>query len=276
MIVEAKEGHHTMAEIGNSLREARIRRKIDITTVESSTKIRAKYLRALETEEFDSLPGPTYVKSFIRTYATYLGLDPNLLVDEYRSRFEGDETHWLGPIGQPQKGRQRERYGRGPKPLALVIAVLAAVVAVLLVLGLTSSDEQAPSSRSGKRTPEKKSAAKQNIRTSKERSKTKTGAVTESNVQKGLAELTVTAKQNVWVCLENNKGKRLIESETLAAGKSRGPFTEKSYKLTLGNGFVNLKLNGKKLPVEDKSPIGYRIDSKGKKPLQQSEMPSCT
>ena len=52
-----------------------MRQKIDIAEVESATKIRAKYLRALENEEWDLLPGPTFVKSFLRTYAEALDLD---------------------------------------------------------------------------------------------------------------------------------------------------------------------------------------------------------
>ena len=65
-----------------------MRQRIDISEVESETKIRAKYLRALENEEWDLLPGPTFVKTFLRTYAEYLDLDPRLLVEEYRQRFE--------------------------------------------------------------------------------------------------------------------------------------------------------------------------------------------
>ena len=49
-----------MPEIGETLREARMRRRIDMAEVESATKIRAKYLRALESEEWQLLPGPTF------------------------------------------------------------------------------------------------------------------------------------------------------------------------------------------------------------------------
>ena len=55
-----------MPEIGASLREARLRAKLDIVDVESATKIRAKYLRALENEEFGLLPGSTFVRTFLR------------------------------------------------------------------------------------------------------------------------------------------------------------------------------------------------------------------
>ena len=77
-----------MPDIGATLREARMRQRIDISEVESETKIRAKYLRALENEEWDLLPGPTYVKSFLRTYAEALGLDGKLLIEEYKLRHE--------------------------------------------------------------------------------------------------------------------------------------------------------------------------------------------
>ena len=76
-----------MFEIGNSLREARVRRGTDFAQAELVTKIRGKYLRALEDEQFEVLPAQTYVKGFLRTYAEYLGLDGQLYVDEYNSRF---------------------------------------------------------------------------------------------------------------------------------------------------------------------------------------------
>src|SRR5581483_8085542 len=69
-----------MPEIGSTLREARMRERIDVSEIEAQTKIRAKYLRALENEEWGLLPGPTFVKSFLRTYATALGLDGKALV----------------------------------------------------------------------------------------------------------------------------------------------------------------------------------------------------
>jgi len=69
-----------------------------MTEVEAATKIRAKYLRALENEEWDLLPGPTFVKTFLRTYAEYLDLDPRLLVEEYRQRYERPSTQDLRPF----------------------------------------------------------------------------------------------------------------------------------------------------------------------------------
>src|SRR5437764_8687708 len=102
-----------MQAIGERLREARMRQGLDITEVEVATKIRAKYLRAMENDEFSMLPGSTYVKSFLRTYAEYLGLDAQLLVEEFRAQHEprGEgELHFAPPARPP---RVRERRGGG-------------------------------------------------------------------------------------------------------------------------------------------------------------------
>src|SRR3712207_8742059 len=103
-----------MPEIGETLRETRMRRRIDMTEVEAATKIRAKYLRALENEEWDLLPGPTFVKTFLRTYAEYLGLDARNLVEEYKQRFERPGTQELKPLGPPVATRRRRRT---PRPI---------------------------------------------------------------------------------------------------------------------------------------------------------------
>ena len=80
-----------------------MRARIDITEIEAQTKIRAKYLRALENEEWDLLPGPTYVKTFLRTYAEALGLDGRMLVEEYKLRHERLSDVELQPISPPRR-----------------------------------------------------------------------------------------------------------------------------------------------------------------------------
>ena len=95
-----------MFEIGNSLREARLRRRVEFAEAEQATKIRVKYLRALEEEQFELLPSQTYVKGFLRTYAEYLGLDGQLYVDEYNSRFVAGEEDY-----RPRRSTVRPRDG---------------------------------------------------------------------------------------------------------------------------------------------------------------------
>src|SRR2546423_15315168 len=101
--------------IGDTLREARMRQKIDITEIEAKTKIRAKYLRAMENEEFDLLPGTTFAKSFLRTYAEALGLDAHRLQAAYRSHYQPPGESDLPPL--PRHARRRpppRRSRRGP------------------------------------------------------------------------------------------------------------------------------------------------------------------
>lgn len=60
-----------------------MRQGIDISDIEEETKIRAKFLRALENEEWQVIPEEVYVRKFLETYASSLGLDPRPLVELY-------------------------------------------------------------------------------------------------------------------------------------------------------------------------------------------------
>src|SRR3974390_1015446 len=103
-----------MTEIGETLRDARMRARIDVSEIEAKTKIRAKYLRALENEEWSLLPGPTFVKSFLRTYAQALGLDGKALVEESRLNHEGPTESTLEPITpSSRRNAGRSRGGSG-------------------------------------------------------------------------------------------------------------------------------------------------------------------
>jgi cytoskeleton protein RodZ len=120
-------------EIGNSLREARLRRHIEFAEAEHGTKIRGKYLRALEEERFELLPSHTYVKGFLRSYAEYLGLDGQLYVDEYNSRFViGEEDT---PIRSPRRvpaARARRSDRRESHIILLALTAIGLVTALVI------------------------------------------------------------------------------------------------------------------------------------------------
>jgi hypothetical protein len=117
-----------MFEIGSSLREARVRRGLDFAQVEAATKIRGRYLEALEHEQFDTLPAEPYIKGFLRTYADYLGLDGQLYVDEFNSRYVAVEEQPIRVRSQVRPKRNR-RVQRNVLLLALgLIAVATALV----------------------------------------------------------------------------------------------------------------------------------------------------
>lgn len=120
-----------MFEIGNSLREARVRRGLDFAQAELATKIRGKYLRALEDEQFELLPAETYVKGFLRTYAEYLGLDGQLYVDEYNSRFVTGEEH--EPRVRRSAARPQKRQRRLETNVVLIALGAIAVLTVIVI-----------------------------------------------------------------------------------------------------------------------------------------------
>src|SRR5215213_7321865 len=134
-----------------------MRQRLDITDVEAQTKIRAKYLRALENEDFGMLPGATFVKSFLRTYAEFLGLDPHLLVEEYRARHDPRDESELTPFAPPPSGRRRRPPPRRPAWLPLVAAVVGILV-VLFVLGKTGDSSDEPGTTTTTTTAAKKPA----------------------------------------------------------------------------------------------------------------------
>lgn len=142
-----------MFEIGNTLLEARARRNLDIPSCEAGTKIRAKYLRAMEEEQFDVLPSPTYVRGFLRTYGEFLGLDGGLLVDEYESRFLGPEDRHgdvrprsrTGPSARRPASGRRRRGARRTEAQLLWLAIGGVMgVALLVWLGAGSNSPSAP------------------------------------------------------------------------------------------------------------------------------------
>ena len=258
-----------MAEIGSTLRETRIRKKIDITTVEAATKIRAKYLRAIENEEWSVLPGPTYVKTFLRTYAQYLGLDAHMLVDEYAARFEEPEELELPAFSREQRIRTRVRRVGPPSRLAAVGAVVLAFVVFLLVLGLTADEDGQDGNAS--RTGQARKA---------DRDKGRDGggeaAAPAPERKPSRVRLEVLARRPVWVCVVDARERPRVDAEILAAGAREGPFTSTSFRVTVGNGGGDLRVDGKLRDTPERSePVGFFVRPSGTSILAASEQPTC-
>jgi len=258
-----------MADIGTTLREARIRARIDIGEVEARTKIRAKYLRAIENEEWDLLPGPVYVKSFLRTYGDFLGVDSRLLVDEYKRRYERPADQDLRPI--TPLGRERERKRRRPRlgPVAAVVLVLVAVVVALFIVGSLNKNSATTST-----TPPTTAASKSTPTTN-----THTTTTHHHHPAPPPKPTTVTLKlvptSTVYVCVEDGNGKKLIPGLIFAAGQTIPTETADKLMITLGNPSVQMKVNGKTVTVANSSPIGYELTPGNTTPLPAGRLPTC-
>jgi cytoskeletal protein RodZ len=249
-----------MADIGATLREARMRARIDIGEVESKTKIRAKYLRAIENEEWDLLPGPVYAKSFLRTYGDYLGLDSRMLVDEFRRQYERPSDHELKPIASIS--RERERAARGPRipPWLVIGLVLVGVVAALYVLGNNSNKEkQQPVTGAG--THHKKSV-KHHHKAAPPKPKT--------------VRVQLVPTGPLYVCAVNGAGKKLVNEQTFQPGQTVPTLVGQKILVTLGNNAVQMKVNGKTVPVTASSnAIRLLIDPTGEHPTSSTTPPTC-
>jgi hypothetical protein len=136
-------------ELGNSLREARIRQGLDHGQVELATKIRAKYIRAIEDEAFEILPSETYIKGFLRSYAEYLGLDGQLYVDEYNSRY-GSER-WYEET--PRRARIQQDRSLERKVVLLALAGIAAVTGLVFVAWKFGGSDRSPAIPAAVQTP---------------------------------------------------------------------------------------------------------------------------
>src|ERR1700733_4481214 len=241
-----------MADIGTTLREARIRARIDISEVEARTKIRAKYLRAIENEERDLLPGPVYVKSFLRTYGEYLGLDSRQLVDEFKRRYERPSDQELRPIAARQRARERRprrrlRLGR----IGAVVLVLVIVGAALYVVGTlgknssTTTPTTTPTVASGSHS----STSTTTPTTTRAATPPPTHRVHHAPPKPTTVTLKLVPTSQVYVCVEDGTGKTLIDGVTFSPCQSVPAETAHKLVITLGNGAVQLQVNGKRVTL---------------------------
>jgi cytoskeleton protein RodZ len=265
-----------MPEIGSTLREARMHARIDVSEIEAQTKIRAKYLRALENEEWSLLPGPTFVKSFLRTYAQALGLDGKALVEEYRLHHERPSEAALEPIvSTPQSARGRVRVsGARPSRGYMVAVGVIAVVIVLLIVGLVSGG----GGGSGTHTTSTSASvpAKSDARHHSAATHPKTHHPTATSSM--LVALSLRPTAALYVCLIGDSGRKLIPGTELHPGATTSTFHAKRFEITLGNASVTMFVDGRARTVPPSSQaIGYSITKAGgRKPLQAGKLPTCT
>ena len=246
-----------MPSIGETLREARMRQRLDIADVEQRTKIRAKYLRALENEEFGMLPGPTFVKTFLRTYAEMLGLDPHVLVEEYRTNYEGEDDLELQPLGPPAAlGRDRGRRGPSLGPGVVALLVLVAIVGALVAIGLVSDDDN-------------EGGGNQAADTETTTERTATQPKKEKPAPPKRVVLRVVPATATYVCVDHGSGTDVVFEGTVDKAETwRG----KRLRVLLGKRDLQLTKNGKRVEVTPGAdPIAFAFG-----PRRTQQLPDGT
>lgn len=247
-----------------------MRARIDVSEIEAQTKIRAKYLRALENEEWDLLPGPTFVRSFLRTYAQALGLDDKAIVDEYRLRYEApSEVEHQPIVASSRQGGRRSSPGSGRPSRGYVAAVgTICLLIVLLLVGLLS--------KKGGGTPQKQ-AGTVSTTTAQTHPKS-TISKKSSGVASGGAVVSLSLRPSaaVYVCLIDDSGRKLIPGAIIQPPYTPVTYHSRRFEITLGNNAVTMYVNGKLRTVPaSSSAIGYTVTSAGRKTLPSSKQPTC-
>jgi len=262
-----------------------MRARIDISEVEVGTKIRAKYLRALENEEWDLLPGPVYVKSFLKTYGDFLGLDSRLLVDEFKRRYERPSDQEFRPIAST--ARDRDRRNRAPgrlsnallSPRSLIVAALVVIVLAIIVIGSHNGNKN-PNGNGSTITPATTPNGSHHHRRTGTRGggrttmRTQTTRTQTTPIVAQTASLKLVPTTTVWICVENQAGKPLMTARDFTVGETIPTLHARQLLMTLGNAGVTMTVNGKPYTVPaGSSAIGLRITPTGVKPL--SPAPTC-
>jgi cytoskeleton protein RodZ len=248
-----------MPSIGDTLREARMRQRLDIADVEAKTKIRAKYLRALENEEFGMLPGPTFVKTFLRSYAEVLGLDPHLLVEDYRARYEArDDSDTIKSITPAGLARDRRRRSpRPPGPLLLLGLAVLAVVATLLVIGLVGGEDD-PDEGAGQE--------ETSPRPRRERPERR-----EEPPPPRRVVLRIAPEVETYVCVDTGPGTEVRFEGSLFEPRT---FRGRRLRVNLGNTSVAVRANGKPVDIgAGPDPVGFAFTPGATTPLPAGRRP---
>ena len=240
-----------------------MRARIDISEVEERTKIRAKYLRAIENEEWDLLPGPVYVKSFLKTYGDFLGLDSRLLIDEFKRRYERPSDGELRPIAS--LSRDRDRAARGPvlPPWVIIAVVIVAIVVVLALVAPSNSPKNTPPVVG----PRPGTTVNPHHRHHRRRSHKRVAATGPTGVTAATVKLQLTPTSPVYVCITDPRGKKLIPGITYSPGQTIPTVTGPKLYVNLGNNGVQMKVNG--IPVgvtASPNPINFELTPAGKGP----------
>lgn len=255
-----------------------MRARIDVSEIEAQTKIRAKYLRALENEEWSLLPGPTFVKSFLRTYAQALGLDGKALVEEYRLHHESPSEGALEPIvSTPQRARRRGSgagaggSGGGPsRGYMLAVGGVGAVILVLIVLLVAGGG--------GSSTPTKSTANSTAAHKTRAHHHTATAGTHATNAASApVVTLALRPSAVVYVCLIGDNARKLIPGLELQPGETTPVYHARRFEITLGNSSVTMLVDGRARTVPPSSQaIGYSITkARGRQPLSAGQLPTC-
>lgn len=222
-----------MEPIGLTLQQARQKKKLKLETISKKTKISIRYLKALEAEEWNAFPAPAYAQAFLRSYADFLNLDSDELVQEYKKYLEVTAKV---PVAE-------KLILKRIRPKRLTILPIAISIMVLIVWGGWFLFFRSPSPP----------------------------IVEVSEEKKAPLILSATVIEEVWVSIAIDEGEEI--QELLQAGDFRTWEAEESLEIKVGNaGGIELELNGEPLePLGERGQVVTKTFSREKEEVKDTE-----
>ncbi len=242
--------------IGATLKDARRRIGMDIKEAEERTKIRTRYLRALEAEDWEVLPAPAYVRGFLRVYGQILGLDGEMLADRYRRSYE-EPAAAQSRAAEPVLGNRRGPGRASSRPpsrsgwIVVVGAVIVVLLVVLAILGLTSGGSD-----------ERTGAGKNAALSKTESAKPDAGGERSGGLEP--VDLSIEPLSSVRICLVGGSRDALVDSQVLTEGAVEEFSGEKTYRLDLaGGGTVRLTVGADEQKLKASDDASFQADANG-------------
>ena len=218
-----------MTNFGASLREARESKGISLDQISADTRISARFLRAIENEEFHLLPGGIFNRGFVRAYAERVGLDPDHAVAEYQRLAEVREpADTPGSASAPPEEAERRLY-----------SVAIGLLALLIVIFYVATRESGQTAQTATLTPALSETA----------SAASAAAATEPETPRpppGTRAITIDieARERTWIKVTAD-GNSVASREVLQPGTIRKFSAHDSIDISVGSaGGLTLRING--------------------------------
>jgi cytoskeletal protein RodZ len=247
-IERVKEGVSMDDNIGEILRHTRLERGVSLEQIETDTKISKRYILNLENEEWAKLPGRVYIKGFLKTYSSYLGLNEQAILD----RFEVDVIPAPAFPSVPLKPRRNIELTVKPKRRTIVLmSVLAICFLAVVQFGyhwwVVPNRERQPSPPVTEPTSPSESVGTPTA---------SADLITQPPITSIAMELTVL-QEECWIQIKGDGA--VLYEKTMRAGESVDFDDITRLELVAGNpSVVELKLNGEPYVVGERGTVGRK------------------
>lgn len=284
-----------MFELGQLLRKARLEKGISLEDLQEVTKIRKRYLEAIEEGNFKVLPGTFYIRAFIKSYAEAVGLDPNEVLRLYRNVIPAAEPEQKAePVRRKRSdSKNSEKWSKRLTGIMLwsFVLLIVGILYYFISASAKSDDDKnvtqsqsnehltdrkmsevsaaptpSPSADVQKQEPEPSKAPVETDKPDVKLTKSEGGRdyYLVSKTSKIIVEVTVL-RDKCWIGIDKTgeeAQKKTVFSESLASGQYQKWELDPTIALTLGAASaVELKINGTVIPIGEKESVKrYQFD----------------